>query len=473
MRGKLRNVIRKFSLFRRFLLAGFVIMVVGMIGIGLWVEQQIQSKVVHNTGATTALYVDSFVSPFLQDVTEDGSLTAENTARLSSLIQDSPMGQKIVAFKVWDISGKLLFTTGKETVGKTYPMGEGLVRARSGEVSSEISNLEDVENALQGIDYDRLLETYSPVWQSGTDQIIAVAEFYQTTEELDQSLLSARRQSWVVVGIVVLLMYLFLSGFVRQAGKTIDRQQVEMGEQVNQLSELLEQNRELHNRVRKAAASVALLNESFLRRIGSEMHDGPAQDLGLAVLKLDAFNARIESGKLSTLDSSSVEYLTGIQSAIQQALTEMRGIAAGLSVPQLNDLSLRDTILRAINTHERRTGTNVEVGLGPIPEQASLPLKITIFRVLQEGLNNSFRHALGLGQKVEVRTDQDSLIIEISDNGPGFNPEKVANWEGHLGLNGMRERVESMSGRFTIDTALGKGTRLIASLPCSNGGSLE
>jgi signal transduction histidine kinase len=261
-------------------------------------------------------------------------------------------------------------------------------------------------------------------------------------------------------------MYLLLSGFVRGAGLTIHRQQAELSQKVNQLTDLLTQNDELHRRVRRAAASVALLNESFLRRIGSELHDGPAQELSLSVLKLDALIGRVETQKTLTVDDPLVENLAGVETSLQGALKEMRGIAAGLSVPQLADLSLPETIQRAVRAHERRTGTSVEMHLAPIPEEAPLPLKITVFRVLQEGLTNAFRHALGLGQQVAVSLERNLLIIEISDKGPGFNPEKVASWEGHLGLNGMRERVESLSGSFTIETAPGQGTRLIARLPC-------
>ncbi len=67
-------------------------------------------------------------------------------------------------------------------------MHEGLLRARLGEVVSEVSQLDQEENKNLGAVYDQLLEIYSPIWLSGTDQVIAVAEFYQVTEGLDQEL---------------------------------------------------------------------------------------------------------------------------------------------------------------------------------------------------------------------------------------------------------------------------------------------
>jgi signal transduction histidine kinase len=448
------------------MLAGLVILLAGMAGIGAWVERQIETGVIHRTGATTALYVDSFVAPYLQELGRSRELLPEHQEALSKLLHSTPMGQQIVAFKVWDTRGRLLYTTDQSTIGKTYPMHEGMLRARLGEVVSKISPLEDVENANLGEVHDQLLETYSPVWLSGTNQIIAVAEFYQLTDDLDREIGVLKRRSWLVVGLAILLMYLLLSGFVRRASDTISRQQAELGRRVVQLTDLLSQNQELHERVRRAAASVALLNESYLRRVGSELHDGPVQDLGLSLLKLDASIGQLENPAGKTVDPDVVDQLSGVETSLQSALKEMRGIAAGLSLPQLSDLSLAETVVRAVRTHERRTGTRVALDLEPLPEEAALALKITVFRLIQEALNNAFRHASGEGQQVRVRVEGGQLVVEIADSGPGFRPEQASGWDGHLGVTGMRERVESLGGLFEIESEIGRGTRIMAHLPC-------
>jgi signal transduction histidine kinase len=351
-------------------------------------------------------------------------------------------------------------------------MHEGMLRARLGEVVSEVSPLEQEENAPLGAVHDKLLETYSPVWLSGTNQIIAVAEFYQLTDELDQEIALLKRRSWLVVGLAISLMYLLLSGFVRRASDTITLQQAELGLKVVQLTELLSQNRELHERVRRAAASVALLNESYLRRIGSELHDGPAQDLGLSLLKLDALIGRGETYPQEPFIQQTLEELTGIEVSLQNAQKEVRGIAAGLSLPQLSELDLPETVIRVVRTHERHTGTQVALELEPVPEQIALPLKITVYRLIQEALNNAFRHANGAEQQVHVYSQQDQLVVEISDGGPGFHPDQASKWDGRLGLSGMRERVESLGGQFNVESQIGQGSTIIAHLPCQlEGGS--
>ena len=125
------------------MLASFAILVVGMAGIGAWIGNQIETGVIHRTGATTALYVDSFVAPYLQELDKTNELDPAHVERLSKLLQDTPMGHQIVAFKVWDTRGKLLYSTDPKAIGKSFPMHEGLLRARVGEVSSDVSLLQD------------------------------------------------------------------------------------------------------------------------------------------------------------------------------------------------------------------------------------------------------------------------------------------------------------------------------------------
>jgi len=456
-----RDPLKQATLAQRFMLASLLILIAGMTGIGIWVGNEIKNGVIHRTGATTALYVDSFVAPILQELGSTRSLSPQRHEQLDKLLQDTPMGQQIVTFRVWDPTGKVIFSTDDTAVGKTFPISEGLAQAILGQVSSEISQLEAEENVAQRAIRSELLETYSPVRLSGTNQVIAVAEFYQTVDALNQELAAAQRRSWLVVGAATLAIYLLLAGFVRRASDTIEQQRATLNDQISSLTELLAQNRELHDRVRRAAGSVATLNERFLRRIGSELHDGPAQDLGLALLKLDALIGRWEQNQGTP---GFVEELAGIQSSLQNAQREVRAISSGLSLPQLAELSLPETVIRAVRAHERRTGSRVTLDVAPLPEQAALPVKITVYRVLQESLNNGYRHAEGAKQQIRVFMDGEYLVLEVSDDGPGFVHTPSAAFNGHLGLAGMRERVESLGGTFSVKSELGKGTQVSARL---------
>lgn len=90
---------------------------------------------------------------------------------------------------------------------------------------------------------------------------------------------------------------------------------------------------------------------------------------------------------------------------------------------------------------------------------------ITIYRFVQEALANACRHADGRGQKVSTTSTADQLHIQVSDLGPGFDSNGRGQSDEHLGLEGMRQRVESIGGTFRIQSKTGVGTHVVADLP--------
>ena len=465
MSGAMRNPLTQLTLARQFMIASLIILVIAALGLGWWVGQQIERSVVHRTAATTALFVESFVSPSLQELSTADRLSPDRIAALDRLLEETPLGREIVAFKVWDAAGTLLYSAEPSAIGQVFPPGDELRQAWAGAVTAEISTLEDAENVLERAENSILLETYSPVRLGGSDQIIAVAEFYQAVDGLQQDIATAQRRVWLVVGLAMGGIYLLLAGFVGRASDTIEQQRDALSAQVGQLTDLLAQNESLHERVRRAAARTTALNERVLRRISADLHDGPVQDLGLALLRLDHTLARETAGEKPSFSEETrflVEDLDVIQAAIQRALTEMRALSAGLGVPHLNNLTLPETLVRAVRAHERRTETNVAIDLDGTPERASLPVKITLYRLVQEALTNAYRHGGGVGQSVSLCYDAGRLHVEVSDGGPGFVDGGAAEWGKHLGLVGMRERVESLGGNFRVASAPGQGTKIIA-----------
>ena len=108
-----------------------------------------------------------------------------------------------------------------------------------------------------------------------------------------------------------------------------------------------------------------------------------------------------------------------------------------------------------------------------LPAQAPLATKIALYRIIQEALNNAWRHADGAAPTVTVTGSDRRLIIEVADPGPGFDPAVAEGSETHLGLVSMRERAESLGGQFRIDSAPGRGTTAIATLPLASTGGAD
>lgn len=469
MQKRLTKFANNLSLVQRFSMVSLAIMIAGMLGIGWWVGEEIKTGVINESAVTAALYMDSFIAPNLQELTWSNSLSPEPIAVLNGLLRETDLGGRIVAFKVWDEQGNVLYSKGPSLYSDLLPNPTDQARVWRGEVVAGISNSR-AEKELEEQKFNtRLLQIYSPVRKSGTNQVIAIAEFYEKVNTLEAEIVAAQRRSWLVVGIAMVSIYLLLVGFVKWAGNTIGRQELELTGQVSRLQALLAQNEELRQRVQRAAANATALNERLLRRISAELHDGPTQELGLALLRFDRVVGQNESCQLGNPHSKCNEHLPAIQTALQNALQEMRNIAAGFGLPQLEPLKLADIFSRVIRAHERRTGTKVFLVTDNLPVDAALPVKITAYRLVQEALNNAFRHAGGAGQQVNVCEASGTLRIEILDQGSGFDIQ-LDSREEHLGLVGMRERVESLGGLFKIESTIGRGTKVIACLSLQTAG---
>ena len=115
---KWNNFFNRFSLSVKFMLASLFVLVLSMLGLGWWVGLQIENGVVNRIAAETALYVDSFVDPPLQDIDKGKELSPEHIEILKNLVQQTPLGQHIVAFKLWDLKGQVIYSTNPALIGR-------------------------------------------------------------------------------------------------------------------------------------------------------------------------------------------------------------------------------------------------------------------------------------------------------------------------------------------------------------------
>ena len=451
---------------RRFMVGSLVILVLGMAVVGAWVSQQIENGVIHRTAANTALYVDSLIAPPLHDLAANEWLSEAAIRELDWLLAETPLGREVVVFQVWDYDGHVVYSTEPALVGHQAPITGDLASAFAGQVSASIGELEGEDRVPAGALPETLIEIYSPVRGGSDDGIIAVAEFYYAADELQQDIDDARRRSWLVVGGATVVIYIVLATFVAGVSNTVRNQQRTLADQVTRLTELLRQNDELNARVRGAAARTAALNERFLRRFSAELHDGPAQDISLALLRLDNVAARCAAGNLTGPDLAAMEgELDVIQTSLRRSLHEVRATSSGLLLPHLSALTVPRAVDHVVRSHQRRTGVTPTVTLRDVPDEAPLAVKIALYRIVQEALTNAWRHAPGAAVSVLVAGTGDGLRLEISDDGPGFDAALSEGAEDQLGLFGMRERAESLGGEFSVGRNGDRGTTVVAVLP--------
>jgi signal transduction histidine kinase len=462
----MKRAFHHLSLSKQFLMVSFPVLLAGSLVIGWWIGRQVEEGVVHRIGSVTALYVDAFVGPHVQSLAQDHQLTAANMALLNADLEGTMLGQKIISLKVWDRTGRVLFSTDPTVIGKKFDVEEGLAVALTGSIFSEVSVRTKAEQIEHGQPLPRLIETYTPIHEDRTGRVIAVAEFYERPDELDRLAGEAQRSSWIRIAAIMTGTYLCLFFLVRRGSLTIDAQQSELSEKVEQLTVLNARNVKLQARVIDAAERATALNENFLQRVSSDIHDGPGQDLGFALMQIKNMDDAccVPAGHAALAQPEWVKGLRLSKEAIESALKDLRGMLADIELPDIARLELGDIAARVVRDLQIKTGVTAELVAGDLPGAVSYRLKVALYRLLQESLANTVRHAGGAPCSVRLNASEHLLHVEVRDQGPGFDPLAAAA-KGRLGLRGMRQRVEVLGGVFELLTAPGAGTLIRVSLP--------
>lgn len=435
----------------QFVLAAALILGVSMTFVGSLVSQQIRLAAAQSAGEGAAIYMEAYLDEYVQELANARSLKPESVQAIDALVSQTSLNSHIVSVKIWLPDGSNVYSS-KRPVFYYHPAGP-IAAAMQGEVVTRLSPLDHDEHAYERSFNQPLYETYVPLREFGSGRIIAIGEFYEMEREID----SIHLQVWAIIAAATLAMLVLLFLIVRRGDRIIDRQQAILRQQMCEREALHQQNTALQQRVNTASHEFATINELTHRRLGADLHDGPAQLLTLILLRLD------ELAALST--STTREPLETIRNAAQESLREIRGISRGLALPEINELNLDELLKLVVQRHEQRSETKVQLDLGELPEALSLSYKICVYRLVQEALNNAFHHAGGQGQRVSAECRQGVLEVQVADTGAGIDKGLQAATGSHrsrLGLVGMRYRVESLGGTFELESAPGQGTRVTA-----------
>lgn len=455
---------QRLSFSQQFMLTITVVLVIGMTIIGAWVGRQIENSVVNRTVAIAAVYVESIVAAQLHDWPSVGVVGSKTHAVLDRLFVEGPLHRKVVRFKLWGADGNILYSSDHVQMGRRFAIEGRLAAAFAGTVQARISDLDDADNQFERERWPRLLEVYVPVRTGAQGEIIAVAEFYHSTENLDRDIRTSQQRSWLLVAIATVAIYLLLLGLVRRANDMILDQQRDLRRQLYELGAALDENERMRQQLREAGASTTTLNEQLLHRVAADLHDGPAQAMAFALMRFDELAETCRRCALPQVDAA--QHLRIIHGALDTSLRDVRNIASGLAIPGIAELSLADTARRAVRDFERMSGQTVQAEVDAALDKAPLAIKITVYRLLQESLANSRRHAPGGAPQVRVQQTDGQVLVAITDHGAGFDPQAAA-LSGRLGLTFMRERVRLLGGIFEVHSTPGRGTRIRARLPLS------
>ncbi|MEN6466847.1 MAG: PAS domain S-box protein [Syntrophaceae bacterium] len=214
----------------------------------------------------------------------------------------------------------------------------------------------------------------------------------------------------------------------------------------------------------KTLSSQLLGREEKIRKnIALELHDSIGQYLSTIKFNAETCMSRMESGN----PGQSLEQLKSGIPIIRHAIEEVRRISMDLRPSILDDLGIMATISWFCREFEHvYSGISVEKEINVEEDSIPEPLKIIIYRVMQEAMNNVAKHSGADRVALRLEIAGGSLQLLIRDNGAGFDLDKIVIKEGlsrGLGLASMRERVELSGGVFLIGSKEGSGTEIRAS----------
>jgi signal transduction histidine kinase len=264
----------------------------------------------------------------------------------------------------------------------------------------------------------------------------------------------AREAAWDTVFMVPLVSKSRILGVIHfsylQGEQPGEDERVFLGAVADQAAVAVE-NARLFSEARGKAA----LEER--QRLARELHDSVSQALyGIA---LGAQTARTLLDQEPDRATDPLDYVLSLAEA---GMAEMRALIFELRPESLETEGLVAALEKQAAALKARHGIEVEATLCKEP-QASLEAKEAVYRIAQEALHNTVKHARAKKVEIEMECNPDWMILELSDDGVGFDVRN--DFPGHLGLRSMRERASRLGGTLEVETAPGRGVRISVWIP--------
>jgi signal transduction histidine kinase len=230
-----------------------------------------------------------------------------------------------------------------------------------------------------------------------------------------------------------------------------------------------ERTREIERRSKEMTTRVLEAQEEERKRIARELHDETAQSLSALLITMDVIEPQVPR------DNSALQAgLERLRELTRRTLDEIRALSHGLRPTMLDDVGLVAALQWYADEHCKTFGVPVDVKAEAVPagpghEGTGLPpqIEIALFRIAQEALTNSGKHAHADWCRVTLAFPDGVALLIIEDNGKGYDLDeaKKPSRSGGLGLYGMKERATLLDGTLAVETSAGKGTRIVARVP--------
>lgn len=207
-------------------------------------------------------------------------------------------------------------------------------------------------------------------------------------------------------------------------------------------------------------ADTVAIQEEERSRIAHDLHDGSNQLIVGAIFEIQTAKMRIARGQIARAEES----LENAKALLRRIEAENHRIINGLRPPMLNQHGLEATLRWYLDSFCQQHSLTGAMTVQGESQRFSSNVEVAVFRIVQEALNNSLKHARAANLHLRLDYQPDFLVLEVQDDGCGFDPNQP---QDHLrfGLIGMRERALSIGALLEIHSAPGSGTNLVLHVP--------
>jgi two-component system, NarL family, sensor kinase len=407
----------------QFALSGLLAtVVIGLVAVAL-LRRIGNAEAIRSAKQVTRLAGEGIVEPNLTP----GVLAGDPAAlrRLDRVVRARVLRDGVVRVKLWTPDGRIVYSDEPRLIGARYPPDEPL---EAGRVEAEISDLTRPENRFERAQ-KKLLEVYLPI--RGPGGRLLRFEAYQRYS----SVAAFGRRLWLAFLPALLGGLLLLQLVNLPLARAM----------VRRLRSAQEQRETL---LRRAVESSDLER----RRIAADLHDGPVQDLVGVAYELAA-----QAGRVGDEDAAAA--LHGGAARARDSVRALRALLPEIYPPSLHDAGLAAALEDLATTLRARgvpTTVQVEASLGEDTERL-------VFRAAQEALRNAVKHAGASAVRASVREDGGVAVLEVADDGRGFDPAAVP--DGHYGLRLLADLARDAGGRLDVSSAPGRGTVVRMEVP--------
>jgi PAS domain S-box-containing protein len=387
-------------------------------------------------------------------------ITAESvaaTAKFRAVFEQTPVFAGIMAVDGTIIDANQLCLdacgyTAEQVLGRIF--WETPWWRHSSEVQSKIKTA-----ALQAAQGEPFRETLTYHWADGTERLVdfAIHPIFDDAGNIlflhptgvDITDLKRAEENYRILAET-------LDAEVRLRTKELEQRNVEVVQQSEQL-------RDLSSRLLQA-------QDAERRHIARELHDSAGQTLAALGMILSQLS-EVSPGNTALITSCAEE----CQRLVHHLSQEIRTTSYLLHPPMLDEIGLPDALSWYIKGLAERSGLNISLNVPKDFGRLSREMELVMFRLVQESLTNIHRHSGSKSALIRLTCQDESVVLEIQDEGRGITPEKLSQIQAQssgVGIRGMRERVRQFEGQMNIESN-GKGTKISFEFPLRKGPSLK